>query len=83
LAEQARLLHGLAPVLGRRAEILEKDFTSSARSASGSMRCAPLLRSGTLNAASLLYWLRLGRCQRTTLGFGCQPAKRRMMRPST
>jgi predicted nucleotidyltransferase component of viral defense system len=26
LAEQARLLHGLAPVLGRRAEILEKDI---------------------------------------------------------
>jgi hypothetical protein len=25
LAEQAELLHGLAPVLGRRAEILEKD----------------------------------------------------------
>ncbi|MDS1140790.1 nucleotidyl transferase AbiEii/AbiGii toxin family protein [Pusillimonas sp. SM2304] len=26
LAEQAELLHGLAPVLGRRAEILEKDI---------------------------------------------------------
>lgn len=25
-AEQAELLHGLAPVLGRRAEILEKDI---------------------------------------------------------
>lgn len=25
LAEQAELLHGLAPVLGRRTEILEKD----------------------------------------------------------